>query len=106
MPCNQVILNKVEIKVVNLYLLTVAIESLVDDRVIQLSQHQVSTERELAERIVSEGFIRVPVGKEFLADRIRQEYSRQAIWSAARKFNWRIQANLHDKNKLTATRRA
>lgn len=106
MPCNTIVLNKVEIRVANRLLLPHAIGALPErDQLVLMRAYGVGSIFLLADQIVSEGFVRVPVGQEYLADRIKQEYSRQAIRSAARKFNWRVQENPRQKNKLTATRR-
>ena len=103
MPCDQIILNKVEIKAANLTLLTAAIESLVAKVELRLVLLRVFSERELAEQIIKQGFIRLPAGQEYLADKIKQEYSRQVVQAAARKFGWRVQQKA--QQKLVVTRR-
>ena len=105
MPCDEIILNKVEIKVANLDLLTKALESLIDQGKAPRYWDGGYRAREQAEQIIKRGFVRLPAGQEHLADLIKQEYSRQAVQAAARKFNWRIQENSRAKNKLTATKR-
>lgn len=103
MPCNQVILNKVEISVANLDLLTKALESLIEQGVIPRYRLGGERAREQAERIIKEKGIRLPAGQEYLADKIKQEYSRQAIQAAARKLSWRITQK--SPQKLVAMRR-
>ena len=106
MPCDEIILNKIEIRAANVEMLADAIAALpeVDRQVLVRSANTMSMLR-LAERIINSGFVFVPAGQEFLADKVKQEYSRQAVQAAARKFNWRIQENPRAKNKLTATKR-
>jgi hypothetical protein len=104
MPCDEIILNTVEIKAANVEMLADAIAALpeADRQVLVKSANSMSMLR-IAERIVNSGAIPVPAGQEFLADKIKQEYSRQAIQAAARKFNWRLQEK--PGNKMTATKR-
>jgi len=102
MPCDSIVLNNIEISVANEELLTKALAE-----VYRVSEDNVAA---LARKIISQGFIRLPAGKllisqEGIADRIKQEYSRQAILQAARKNNWRLQENPRNK-KMLATRRA
>lgn len=107
MPCDQVILNKVEIRAANVEMLADAIAALPEiDRLALVRAANTMSMLRIAERIINSGFVFVPVGQEFLADKIKQEYSRQAIQAAARKFNWRLQEKPGTKNKMTATKRA
>lgn len=106
MPCNTVVLNEVEIKVANLDLLTEALEVLIKQGIMPRYWYGGYPAKAQAEQIMKRGFVRLPIGYEHLADRIKQEYSRQAIASAARKFNWRLQESPKNRNKMTATRRA
>ena len=104
MPCDEIILNKIEIRAANVEMLADAIAALpeVDRQVLVRSANTMSMLR-IAERIINSGFVFVPAGQEFLADKIKQEYSRQAIRYAARKFNWRLQEK--PGNKMTAIKR-
>lgn len=111
MPCNQVILNEVEIRVANVDLLARAIGALAEnEQLILMRAVRIGTVNGLAQEIRRVGVILVPAGQEYLADRIKQEYSRQAIQVSARKFNWRLQESPRVatflRYKLTATRRA
>lgn len=96
MPCNQIILNKVELSAANLDLLTKALE-------IVRYAPGTTIAKEEAKRIIANGFISLPAGQEHLADKIRQEYSRQAIQLATRKFNWHLIQKT--SQKFTAKRR-
>ena len=103
MPCNQIILNKIEISVANPDVLTRALETLIEQGV--LPRYRLGGERahEQALRIIKQGFVSLPKGQEYLADRIKREYAHQAIRVAGRKFNWRI--TQQTPQKMTATRR-
>ena len=104
MPCNQIILNNVEIQVADFDLLTKALETLIEQGQAPRYWDGGYRAREQAEQIIKRGFIRLPAGKEQLADLIKQEYSRQAVQATARKMNWRITQK--SPQKLVATRRA
>ena len=104
MPCNQIILNNIEIKAVDLDLLTKALEILIEQGIAPRYWDGGYQAKEQAEQIIKRGFIRLPKGQEFLADKIKVEYSRQAIQATARKMNWRITQK--SPQKLVATRRA
>lgn len=84
MPCDQIILNKVEISVANLDLLTKALETLIEQGVIPRYRLGGGDAKQQAARIKREGFISLPTGQEHLADRIKQEYARQVVQAAAR----------------------
>ena len=90
MPCDQIILCKLEIGATNVDLLTLALETLIEQGI--LPRYRLGGERaqEQAARIIRQGFVSLSAGQEYLADRIKQEYSRQAIQAAARKFNWHV----------------
>ena len=105
MPCDEIILNNIEIKAANLDLLTKALEYLIDQGKAPRYWDGGYRAREQAEQIIKRGFVRLPAGQEQLADLIKQEYSRQAIQAAARKFNWRLQEKPGAGNKMTATKR-
>lgn len=106
MPCNQIITSAIEIRATNIDLLARAIGALPEtEQLVLMRAVQIGSVLGLAQEIRRAGVILVPAGQEYLADRIKQEYSRQAIQSAARKFNWRLQENPRAKNKMTATRR-
>lgn len=96
MPCNQIILNKIELSAANLGLLTKALE------LVRYGAGSTIAKEE-ARRIIAQGFISLPESQEYLADKIRQEYSRQAIQLATRKFNWQV--TQHNTQKFTAKRR-
>lgn len=104
MPCNQIILNKIEISVANLDMLTKALETLIEQGIIPRYRLGGERAREQATRIITQGFVSLPAGQEHLADRIKQEYSRQAVQAAALKFNWRMREGR--QGHLTVTRRA
>lgn len=59
--------------------------------------------RDQAAQIIKRGFVRLPVGQEYLADKIKQEYSRQAVRTAARKIGWQVKQK--SPQKLTISRR-
>ena len=103
MPCDQIILNKIEISATNLDLLTLALETLIEQRILPRYGIGAARVSELAARIIRQGFVSLPAGQEHLADRIKQEYSRQAVQAAARKFGWRLQEKT--PQKLVVTRR-
>ena len=103
MPCDQIVLCKIEIAAVNADLLTLALETLIAQGFLPRYGLGVGRVSELAARIIKQGFVSLPVGQEHLADRIKQEYSRQAVQAAARKFGWRVQEKT--PQKLVATRR-
>ena len=103
MPCDQIVLCKIEITATNADLLTAALETLIARKELRLWDLNAESAAQLAGRIQASGFIRVVSGKESLADRIKQEYSRQAVQAAARKFGWRVQEKT--PQKLTVTRR-
>ena len=88
MPCDQVILCKIEIAATNADLLTLALETLIEQK--KWARSRSETIRQQAERIIKQGFISLSAGQEYIADEIKREYSRQAIQAAARKFNWRV----------------
>ena len=101
MPCDQIILNRVKIEAANLDLLTLALETLVAQG--KWARSNRESVRQEVERIIRQGFVSLPAGQEHLADRIKQEYSRQAVMAASRKFGWRVQEKT--PQKLTVTRR-
>lgn len=103
MPCNQIILNKIEISATNLDLLTKALEILIERGTLPYRSGGENT-RQQAARIIKQGFISLPVGQDYLADYIKREYSRQAVQAAARKFNWQIQEK--KIGRLIVTKRA
>ena len=90
MPCNQIILNRVKIEAANLDLLTAALETLIEQGILPRYGLGGERAREQAARIIRQGFVSLPAGQEYLADKIKSEYSRQAVQSAARKFGWRV----------------
>lgn len=107
MPCNQVVTSTVEIRAANVDLLAHAIGALPEtEQLVLMRAVRIGSVNGLAQEIRRAGVIFVPAGQEHLADKIKQEYSRQAIQAAARKFNWRLQGNPRAKNKMTAARRA
>ena len=101
MPCDQIVLCNIEIAATNADLLTLALETLIEQG--KWARSNRESVRQEAERIIRRGFVSLPAGQEHLADRIKQEYSRQAVQAAARKFGWRIQQKT--PQKLTVTRR-
>ena len=103
MPCDQIILCKIEISAANLDLLTAALETLIGQGILPRYRLGGERAREQAARIIRQGFISLPAGQEYLADKIKSEYSRQSVQAAARKFGWRLQEKT--PQKLTVTRR-
>ena len=103
MPCDQVILNKVEITTANLTLLYNALAELISRGELSLRNLQAADVVSAADRIIREGQVSVRPGQEYLADKIKQEYSRQVVQAAARKFGWRVQQKA--QQKLVVTRR-
>ena len=101
MPCDQIILNKVEIKAADAELLSRTLQSLIEQGV--LRSVLARQPRLWAELIIKQGFVNLPAGQEYLADKIKQEYSRQVVQAAARKFGWRVQQKA--QQKLVVTRR-
>ena len=102
MPCDQIILCKIEISAANGDLLTLALETLIEQGILPRYRLGGERAREQAARIIRQGLVRLPAGQEFLVDRIKQEYSRQAVQAAARKFGWRVYQK--SPQKLTVTR--
>ena len=101
MPCDRITLCKIEIGATNVDLLTLALETLIAQQ--KWARSNRETIRMQADRIIRQGFVSLPAGQEYLADKIKSEYSRQAVLAAARKFGWRV--NQKTPQKLTATRR-
>lgn len=107
MPCNTVQRNNIEIKALDVDMLAKTLDSLLDKCDIPVSfLNQFYGKRDIkgvAEAIIKAGSVSVRPGDEYIADLIKQEYSRQVVASAAKRFGWRIQEKT--KQKLVVTRR-
>ena len=103
MPCDQIVLCKIEIAATNADLLTLALETLIEQGILPRYQRGGDRAQEQAARIIKQGFVSLPAGQQHLADQIKSEYSRQAVQAAARKFGWRVYQK--SPQKLAVTRR-
>ena len=103
MPCDQIILCKIEISAANGDLLTLALETLIEQGILPRYRLGGERAREQAARIIRRGFVSLSAGQEHLADRIKQEYSRQVVLAASRKLGWRVYQKT--PQKLAVTRR-
>ena len=101
MPCDQIVLCRIEIAATNADLLTLALESLIENR--KWARSRSETIRQQAERIIKQGFISLSAGQEYIADEIKREYSRQVVLAASRKLGWRVYQKT--PQKLAVTRR-
>lgn len=96
MPCDQIITNKIDLKVENYGLLCRALTALGMDMV---SMHDdkkngfISFYDKQSGRTcyVRNGQLELPVGREALADQIKQQYSREVLTVASQKFGWRME---------------
>lgn len=106
MPCYEIRTISLDLKVMNHELLNQAILTL-GWQIIQ----KASPGRPLrfcydrGEATYFNGQISVKRGHDYVANKLKQAYAKEAVWAASKKFGWSVSQNKKEMNKLTLNRR-